>query len=165
MATETELDKPAAPSSNGKPDAAPLSILAKDDSLSGRLTMKSDGQILGRFDGEVDCEGELLIGTDAELSANIRTVRIVIAGLVRGNVYASGRLKITATGRLEGDAKVGALVVQEGGVHHGVIRVHPEGIPEEEEVVIVDEAPAPEPQAGALTNSVERVKKFWGEFF
>ena len=41
-----------------------------------------------------------------------------------------GRLKITATGRLRGDADVASLIVQEGGVHFGVLRVHPDGVPE-----------------------------------
>ncbi len=79
---------------------------------------------------------------------------------------ASSRLKITSTGRLEGDAKVGALVVQEGGVHLGVIRVHPEGVPESEPVAIVDSSPRPAVVAlRTLPSPVGRVRKFWGEFF
>ena len=163
MATETELTKPLAPATNGKAEETSVSVLARGDSLQGRLTMKGDGQIMGNFDGEIDCEGEVLIGPEAVLAANIKTVRVVIAGLVRGNVHATGRLKITSSGRLEGDARVGALIVQEGGVHHGVIRVHPEGIPEEADVVI-DDGPA-EPQPTPLSSSMERVKKLWGEFF
>ena len=167
MSTDIELTKATVPGSNGKAEGAALSVLAEGDSLQGSLQMKGDGQVLGAFRGEIDCDGELLIGANAKVDANIRALRVVIAGLVRGNVMATGRLKIATSGRLEGDARVGALIVQEGGVHHGVIRVHPEGIPAEEEVVIVNEEPAladassPNP----LGNSVERVKKFWGEFF
>src|ERR1035437_6634127 len=70
------------------------------------------------------------------------------------------------SGRLEGDAKVGALVVQEGGVHHGVIRVHPEGVPDREEQIIIDSAARPAVVAmKSLPNPVGRVRKFWGEFF
>ena len=172
MSTEIELTKPSAPQSNGKPEATPLSVLAEGDSVQGSLQMKGDGQVLGNFKGEIDCDGELLIGSSARVDANIRALRIVIAGLVRGNVMATGRLKIATSGRLEGDARVGALIVQEGGVHHGVIRVHPEGIPEEEARVDVQdevlslERPATEtPALNPIGNSVERVKKFWGEFF
>ena len=90
---------------------------------------------------------------------------VTIAGFVRGNVIAVNRLKITSTGRLEGDAKVGALVVQEGGVHKGVIRVHPEGVPEAEDVVIADGAVGPPVVLKSLPIPVGRVRKFWGEFF
>jgi hypothetical protein len=81
-------------------------------------------------------------------------------------VIAVNRLKITSTGRLEGDAKVGALVVQEGGVHLGVIRVHPEGLPESDPVAIVEASPRSQMVAlKTVTNPVGRVRKFWGEFF
>jgi cytoskeletal protein CcmA (bactofilin family) len=90
---------------------------------------------------------------------------VTIAGVVRGNVVATNRLKITSSGRLEGDASVGALVVQEGGIHRGVIRVHPEGLP----TIVVDHEPDMMRQAvvplKTVPNPVGRVRKFWGEFF
>ena len=58
------------------------------------------------------------------------------------------------------------LVVQEGGVHYGVIRVHPEGIPDTPpermaqipaQSTVVTLRPTP--------NAVGKVRKFWGEFF
>ncbi len=87
--------------------------------------------------------------------------------MVRGNIVAVSRLKITNTGRLEGDARVGALVVLEGGVHHGVIRVHPEGVPEAKDTSIIESnvRPGPVVTLKSLPNSVSRVRKFWGEFF
>jgi cytoskeletal protein CcmA (bactofilin family) len=157
---KAELDN-AVTHSNGKPEDMPT-VLAPADSVVGRIQMQGSGQLLGSFDGEIECAGELLVGKDARLVANIRTRDIVIAGFVRGNISASGRLRIASTGRLEGDARVGALIVQEGGVHHGVIRVHPEGLPADE----------PEPGAAAAAPalartaiSVDRVKKIWGEIF
>jgi cytoskeletal protein CcmA (bactofilin family) len=106
------------------------------------------------------------VGPEAHVEADIRGDRITVAGLVRGNVIASGRLKITNTGRLEGDATVGALVVQEGGVHYGVIRVHPEGIPDTplERMAHVP-AQSTVVTLKAAPNPVGRVRKFWGEFF
>ena len=116
--------------SNGGPDPylveQKTTVLGRDDALSGRLQLRGGGQLLGNFSGQIECDGDLLIGPEAHVEADIRTERVTIAGFVRGNIVAASRLKITNTGRLEGDAKVGALVVQEGGVHHGVIRVHPD---------------------------------------
>jgi cytoskeletal protein CcmA (bactofilin family) len=166
---ETELREPASVThANGKPEGSPITVLAEEDVLSGKLDLKGDGRLLGTFSGEIDCGGELMIGNNAAVSANIRTRNITISGLVKGNVTAVGKLKIASSGRLEGDARVGALIVQEGGVHHGVIRVHPEGLPADPEPVVAENTvpvavvePGPKP----LTVSVDRVKKFWGEFF
>ena len=113
----------------------------------------------------MECDGDLWIGSDAHVEADIRSDKVTIAGFVRGNIVASSRLKITSTGRLEGDAKVGALVVLEGGVHHGVIRVHPEGVPEREEKVVVDAVARPAVSVSRIPDPVGRVRKLWGEFF
>ena len=142
---------------------AETSVLARGDSASGRWVIGGDGEVMGEFSGEIECGGVLLIGQGAEVTATIRGDEVTVAGLVRGNITALGRLRITSTGRLEGDARVMALVVQEGGVHHGVIRVHPEGVPEDD-VIPSDQLALGVPEAGA-PNPVERVRKFWGEFF
>jgi len=165
--TDIGVETVARSGSNGGPDpygVEPKStVLGLDDVLSGRLQLKSGGQILGNFSGQVECEGDLWIGSEAHVEADIRSDRVTIAGFVRGNVVAASRLKITSTGRLEGDAKVGALVVQEGGVHHGVIRVHPEGVPEREEEIVVDAVAQP---VVVVKGGVPgRVRKLWGEFF
>jgi cytoskeletal protein CcmA (bactofilin family) len=156
--------------SNGGPDPYGIepksTILGLDDALSGKLQLRSGGQILGNFSGQVECDGDLWIGSEAHVEADIRSDKVTIAGFVRGNIVASSRLKITSTGRLEGDAKVGALVVLEGGVHHGVIRVHPEGVPEREDKIVVDAASRQGAAAiRSVPNPVGRVRKMWGEFF
>jgi cytoskeletal protein CcmA (bactofilin family) len=143
-----------------------VTVLARDDVLSGKLQVKSGGQVLGNFSGRIECDGDLLIGPEAHVEADIHSARVTVAGFVRGNVVAVNRLKIMSTGRLEGDARVGALVVQEGGVHHGVIRVHPEGVPESEPAAVT-ESPAPGAQVAlkSTPDPVGRARKLWGEFF
>jgi cytoskeletal protein CcmA (bactofilin family) len=165
----TELDADRA-STNGDAEQFAVepneTIIAREDSLTGKLQVGGNGQVLGNFAGEIECEGELMIGPDAHVEADIRGNRVTVAGYVRGNVVAMSRLKITSSGRLEGDARVGALVVQEGGVHHGVIRVHPEGVPESP-APLADE-PKPYLQSAphkTVPDAVGRVRKFWGEFF
>jgi cytoskeletal protein CcmA (bactofilin family) len=169
--TDIAVEAPGAASSNGEAEherelEPKPTVIARDDSLSGQLVLKGSGQVLGSFTGQIESDGDLVVGSDAHVEADIRGSRITVSGLVRGNIIASNRLKITSTGRLEGDATVGALVVEEGGVHYGVIRVHPEGIPDtppdrmaqvpaQSTVVTLKAAPSP----------VGRVRKFWGEFF
>ena len=163
---EPELVKPLT-STGIKRDELSLSVLARGDSIQGHMVVRGDGHVLGKFRGEIDCDGELLIGAEADVAANIRTAAITISGFVRGTISATGRLKITPTGRLEGDARVESLIVQEGGVHHGVIQVHPEGLPADEEAVeeSSEEPVAVAAEARPVNNPMDRVKKFWGDFF
>ncbi|MEA2628317.1 MAG: hypothetical protein QOJ10_777 [Chloroflexota bacterium] len=168
--TDIGLEKVGVSGSNGGPDPYLVeqksTVLGRDDALSGRLQLKGGGHVLGNFTGQIECDGDLFIGPEAHVEADIHTEKVTIAGFVRGNIVAASRLKITNTGRLEGDAKVGALVVQEGGVHHGVIRVHPEGVPDHEDQIIIDSTPSPAMvPIKSLPNPVGRVRKLWGEFF
>ena len=168
--SDTAVESAGLTSTNGGPDPLGLdpkaTVIARDDSLSGKLELRGYGQVLGSFSGEIESDGDLLIGPEAHVEADIRGARITVAGLVRGNVIATNRLKITSSGRLEGDAMVGALIVQEGGVHYGVIRVHPEGVPDTHP----ERLPQVQAQSTVVTlrtvpNPVGRVRKFWGEFF
>lgn len=153
-----------------RPDEMPLTVVSEGDVVIGQLHMSGNGQVLGSLDGHLSCPGELLVGPGARVQADIEAHDLVLAGLVQGNVVVRGRLKITTTGRLEGDAQVGSLVVQEGGVHFGVLHVHPEGLPEGPPPTLVPAVPEPRPAAargggGALAASVDRVKKMWREIF
>ncbi len=168
-----EVETVGIPSTNGgtEPHGSEpsVTVLARDDVLSGKLQVKGGGQVLGNFSGRIECDGDLMIGPEAHVEADIRSARVTVAGFVRGNVVAVNRLKIMSTGRLEGDARVGALVVQEGGVHHGVIRVHPEGVPESEPAPLAD-SPVPPALVGpaaarSTPDPVGRARKLWGEFF
>ncbi len=67
MTTETSLETLGASATNGGREASigaepKATVLAHDDVLSGRLQIKGSGQILGRFSGQVDCDGDLFIG-------------------------------------------------------------------------------------------------------
>ena len=167
--TDMGLETAGGLSTNGGSERLTLepkaTVLAKEDTVSGKLHLKGSGQVLGNFSGQIECDGDLMIGPEADVEAEIHSVTVTIAGVVRGNVVATNRLKITSSGRLEGDASVGALVVQEGGVHRGVIRVHPEGLP----ALVVDREPdTTRPSVVPLKtvpNPVGRVRKLWGEFF
>jgi cytoskeletal protein CcmA (bactofilin family) len=166
------LGSVGAPAVNGdrgdraeRQDPVVSTVLAKEDSLSGRLQIRGSGSVLGIFSGRIECDGDLTIGPDAHVEADINANRLSVAGYVRGNVVASSRLKIASSGRLEGDARVGALVVHEGGVHHGVIRVHPEGVPERDEAAPGPLSAGSPPSMKGFSNPMIRVRKFWGEFF
>jgi cytoskeletal protein CcmA (bactofilin family) len=147
----------------------PLTVISEGDVLVGRLAMSGNGQVLGSFDGDLVCPGELQVGTQARVRADIEAHDLVIGGHVVGNVVVQGRLKITTTGRLEGDAHVGSLIVQEGGVHFGLLHVYPDGLPERPqetvaELAIVARKPVSS-RTRPLAASVDRVKKMWGEIF
>src|SRR5207302_4455571 len=127
---------------------APLTVVSEADALVGQLLISGDGHLMGSFEGQVDCAGELLIGKDARVRADVRAENVLVAGSIKGTVVAKGRLELTSTGRLEGDAQTSCLVVQEGAVHFGRLEVYPGGVPE------LPPAPPPPPRPAGVSRSI-----------
>lgn len=84
-------------------------------------TVKATGgiRIDGRVDGELLHDGDLIVGEEGVVEASIKTRNATIAGEVRGNVEASGRVEIVATGKVLGDIAVTTLIINEGAVFDG----------------------------------------------
>ena len=161
---ETDASKGVLPAL--RRDEMSLSVISEGDVLVGRLDMSGHGRVLGRLDGHLTCSGELSIGPDAIVRADIHAHHLVLAGVVTGDVFVRGRLKITATGRLEGDAQVGALLVEEGGVHFGLLHVYPDGVPDQPATALTEQRSATmSSRSRPLATSVDRVKKMWREIF
>src|SRR5256886_17268733 len=103
-------------STNGGSDPLVLepkqTVLAREDSLSGKLVLRGPGQVLGDFGGGIEGDGDLLIGPEAQVEGDIRGARITVAGLVPGNVIPSNRLQVTSTRRPDGDTTGGNPVRQ-----------------------------------------------------
>jgi len=94
-------------------------VIGRTSFIQGTLTSQGTVRIDGRFEGEIIGEGDVFIGQDARVVAKIKARHVVVAGELRGDVEAAGKLQIGATGSLVGNAKVSQLVVEEGGVLEG----------------------------------------------
>ncbi len=94
-------------------------LIGKNASFEG--TFKTAGllRIDGKFDGDMDVSGDIIIGKEGEIIGNVKANNIELSGTVRGNVIASQQLKICSTGKLFGDIEVGSFVVEEKGTFDG----------------------------------------------
>jgi cytoskeletal protein CcmA (bactofilin family) len=81
-------------------------------------TLISDGSV--RIDGV--CEegliktvGNIVVGPEAKVAADLEAENISVSGAVTGNITVSGRLEILSTGKVWGDATVGSFMLDEDG--------------------------------------------------
>jgi cytoskeletal protein CcmA (bactofilin family) len=96
-----------------------LTIIGKGTEGTGRLAGKGSIRIDGKYEGEIDTEGDVIIGESGCVIANVKASTLSIAGALQGNVSISGKLEILPTGKLIGDAKIGSLVIEEGAMLRG----------------------------------------------
>lgn len=95
------------------------SILFKGD-LSGKEDLILEGTVEGRVDLP---DNQLTIGSTGRAHAELNAKNIVVVGRVTGNVRASDRIEIQASGVVEGDVSAPILVVAEGAVVNGSIEM------------------------------------------
>ena len=88
--------------------------------VEGRITSSQDLRIDGRVEGTIEVgDHVLMIGARAEVKANLVAKSILISGTVIGNVTATDRLDLQATGSIEGDISSPRLVMVDGAVVKG----------------------------------------------
>ena len=56
------------------------------------------------------------------VDGDVRAVDVFIAGVVHGNVYATGHLQLMPTARVRGDVEYASLDIADGAVIHGTAR-------------------------------------------
>ena len=117
--------EPAAPQS-APASAAPQrpvgpsrNVLSSDVEIKGTVKFTNDLVVDGRIEGEIQSEGNLTVGENARLKAEIKTGTVVVYGKVHGNIIASERVELKATAEVVGDIKAKTLSIEPGAIFVG----------------------------------------------
>ncbi|MCL6451524.1 MAG: polymer-forming cytoskeletal protein [Acetobacteraceae bacterium] len=116
-------------------------IIGKETEFKGVIRSHGLLRVDGRLEGEVMHQGDLVVGEQGSVVATIKAQNVTVAGEVKGNVDADGRLEMLPSGRLFGDIRVGYLVVAEGAIFQGMSQMKGEERP----VPRVEPKPPPAP--------------------
>ncbi len=96
-------------------------MLDVDAAMHGSLTFKESVnlRINGKFEGNLQVKGNLTIGSNATILADITGDNIIIGGRVKGKITAKERLTLLPTAIVEGDVYPAKLNVTEGAILEG----------------------------------------------
>jgi len=96
-------------------------ILDVDASMEGTVSFRDpvNLRINGSFVGKLETRGNLTIGENAKVRANITGDRIVIGGKVEGDIFASQSLSVIAPGEIKGNIVTPSFSVTEGSLIEG----------------------------------------------
>ena len=111
----------ASPPPAAKPPASLSAFIDQGSEFEGKLTFKDTVRIDGCFRGEIASQNTLIVGETGEIMATVRSREVAISGTVTGNVFASDRLVLHKTARVEGDVEAGSLAIEEGAVLNGKV--------------------------------------------
>lgn len=106
---------PSRPTSKG----SGKNILSSDVQIRGTLKFANDLIIDGRIEGEVNSEGDLTVGENAQILGNINTRTVVVFGKVKGNITVTDRCELKQNAELNGDVTANKLAIEEGAAFMG----------------------------------------------
>ena len=103
---------------------ATMANIGKSISIKGDLSGDEDIQVDGTVEGRVDLpNNQFTVGPDGRVRAEVHAKLVVVIGQVDGNIVATERIEIQATGVVHGDVKGPRLIVHEGAVINGSIEM------------------------------------------
>jgi cytoskeletal protein CcmA (bactofilin family) len=102
---------------------ATTTVIAHDTTWKGDMSSDGSVHIHGRFDGAVKAQLAIFVAEGAEVDATLTADAIIVAGTSRGTVRARGKFEVLPTGRVAGDIFSPTLIVHEGAVMSGQLRM------------------------------------------
>jgi cytoskeletal protein CcmA (bactofilin family) len=139
--TGTPPDRPAGSTSTGRSAGSGRNVQSRGDATSptkggavatigksitikGELTGSEDLEIDGSVEGDVKLPDHVLkIGANGKVKASVVAKCVQVVGRVTGDVTATERVEVEASGIVEGDIRAPRLLVQEGAVINGAIEM------------------------------------------
>ena len=123
------VQEPLVPERRAEPPAPArrselLTYLGSATTFDGELRAQGDLKIDGKLKGVIHSkEGCLTIGAEANIEADLVVRDVIIAGLVEGNVDASGKVEIRPGGTLRGDLRTQCIQIHDGAVMVGSVNM------------------------------------------
>ena len=107
-----------------KKDMKEITFLGKDAEFEGKLTFHGTFLIDGHFKGEISSDGNLIVGEDGMVEADMHVSYIDIKGEIHGNIFADQRVDIRAPGKVFGNIQAPNVMIDEGVIFEGTTRMY-----------------------------------------
>jgi cytoskeletal protein CcmA (bactofilin family) len=107
------------PNPNPMADHGGKDILSSDVEIKGSIKFQKELLIDGKVEGDINSDGVLTVGENAEIRGEIKTKSITVYGKVQGNITVAERCELKSKCVLQGDLKAARLTIEEGATFIG----------------------------------------------
>ncbi|MEK6286287.1 MAG: polymer-forming cytoskeletal protein [Acidobacteriota bacterium] len=108
----------------GEPNESDFGWIGRGIEVKGDIAFADRLQVDGNVTGKLKSDsGTLIVGESGRLDAQIDVGVCVVHGELHGNLVARSKVEIRRTGRVHGDVVTPVLLVEEGAVFNGAIRM------------------------------------------
>jgi cytoskeletal protein CcmA (bactofilin family) len=108
---------------NKREDFSVNTIIGPNTHIKGDVNSAGFTRVDGSLRGDLNAAGRIIVGERARMRSDITGTAITIGGVVSGNVLASERVTILATGIVLGDIITQRIQADEGCLLHGRVTI------------------------------------------
>lgn len=98
-------------------------LIASGSQVHGRIQGQTSVRVAGFFEGEIRIEGLVWIGKHGEVQGTVNARGAIIEGQITGDIDASERIEVRASGRVIGNIRCNKLAMAEGCFVQGEIKM------------------------------------------
>jgi cytoskeletal protein CcmA (bactofilin family) len=124
-------------------------FIGNSTEIHGRVvatgSVRIDGKIIGNVESPTEANSSIALGRTGFIHGDIFAQRVLVAGLVEGNIYAKDRVTLHEGSEVRGDVTYTQISIENGAKINGLL------IARNEEAVL-------NPSAQAFTESWEKIK-------
>lgn len=99
------------------------SLVGKGTRFDGELNLTGLLRIDGDFTGSINTEDKVLIGRSGRVKCSISAGSVIIGGVVKGNIFSTGKVVVLSTGMVLGNIKAPSIIIEQGVVFNGKCHV------------------------------------------
>lgn len=88
------------------------SALTIETTVTGNISAATDIRIDGTLQGNLDCQGKVIIGEQGRVQGNISAINAEIMGTVCGDISVAETLVLKSSSFLEGNITVSTLIIE-----------------------------------------------------
>ena len=127
MWSDRKPDNSASTGNRADGDAAKaghVTTIGRNMTIRGTVTSQESLHIDGELDGKLDlADHRLTVGPQARVNADTRASEVEVLGTFNGDIDAAKKVTIRKGGRLVGDLRMPAIVIEDGAYFKGRIEI------------------------------------------
>ena len=94
-------------------------ILTRGAFFEGRMGFEGVARLFGRFKGEIESQGTLIVEPGAHVEAKIAVGELILKGWIKGDVKALRKIRLESGAEFYGSVSAPQLHIDEGALFEG----------------------------------------------
>ncbi|MBI5579887.1 MAG: polymer-forming cytoskeletal protein [Deltaproteobacteria bacterium] len=99
------------------------SLVSRQIVVEGEISGEENLHVDGRVKGSIRLAGDLFVGANGVVEAEVEARNIVIQGVLTGKVLARVQLEVQTAGCFNGESTAGSYEIRDGAVFEGISKM------------------------------------------